>query len=453
MAEETHPAPPEERPQEERPPDGPAERRPLAPVAELERIDAIDTLRGFAVLGILVMNVYAYAMPFAAYANPLVYGGLTGIDFWTWVATHLLFDQKFMTLFSMLFGAGLILTAQRAELRGITFGRIYYRRQLWLLLIGAAHGYLLWFGDILFHYAFCGMLIYPLRRRSPKTLIITGVLVLLVALPLSTGMGTFMAQLRQKGQEAGALAAKGETLDEEQQELLETWEEMQNMLEPSAEEMARQVKVHRGGYLEILEERAPTVFMMHAFMTFTFIVWRVGGLMLIGMALMKLGVFAAARSARFYLWCVGLGYGGGLPLAAGSAWDLNAHGFDAFYVFKLGVYTNYFGSLAVGFGHLGMVMLVCRSRALPKLRARLAAVGRMALTNYLMHSILMTTVFYGYGLGLYGHVSRFAQMGFVAAVLALELWWSPVWLRRFRFGPFEWLWRSLTYRRPQPMRR
>ena len=430
-----------------------AETPRLVPVAELERVDAVDTLRGFALLGILVMNIYAFAMPFAAYGNPLLYGGATGIDFGTWIATHLLFDQKFMTLFSMLFGAGLILMTQRAEARGASFGGIYYRRELWLLVIGAVHGYLLWFGDILFHYAFCGMLIYPFRRRSPTTLIIIGVVLLLVSLPLSTAMGTFMTGQRDAAAEAQARLDRGEELDDKEKETLEGWEEMAKMTAPTEEEILRQVAAYRGDYLGIVRERAPTVLMMQTFGTFTFIIWRVGGLMFLGMALMKLGVFSAARSAGFYRACVGLGYGLGLPLAAFSAYDLNAHGFDFFYVMRLGIYSNYFGSIAVGFGHLGVVMLVCRSGVLPRLRARLAAVGRMALTNYLMHTLLLTSVFYGYGLGLFGHVNRFPQMGFVVAVLALQLWWSPLWLRRFRFGPFEWLWRSLTYWQRQPMRR
>jgi uncharacterized protein len=428
-----------------------AEAPRLSPVAGLERLAVVDTLRGFALLGILVMNIYAYAMPFAAYSNPLAYGGATRIDYGTWIATHLFFDQKFMTLFSMLFGAGLILMHQRAEAKGAAFGRIYYRRQIWLLVIGSVHGYLLWFGDILFHYALCGLFLYPLRRRSPKTLIVIGTLLLLVAPVLSTGMGTYLDGMQQAAREAEELTEAGESLDEAQEEVLQEWAEMEPLIDPSPEEIARQVEAHRGGYLGILEERAPTYFMMQTLGTLVFVIWRVGGLMILGMALMKLGVFSAGRSARFYRWCIGLGYGIGFPLVVASAHQLGAHEFHFSYVFRIGGYYNYFGSLAVAFGHLGVVMLICRKAALSRLRARLAAVGRMALTNYLMHTILLTSVFYGYGLGLYGHVNRFPQMAFVATVLALELWWSPVWLQRFRFGPFEWLWRSLTYWRRQPM--
>ena len=423
----------------------------MSPVAGLERLDAVDTLRGFALLGILVMNIYAYAMPFAAYNNPLAYGGATGIDYGTWIVTHLFFDQKFMPLFSMLFGAGLVLMHQRAEVKGVAFRGIYYRRQLWLLVIGAVHGYLLWFGDILFHYALCGLLLYPLRRRSPKTLIVIGALLILVAPPLGTAMGTYMDGMQRAAREAEELAEAGETLDEAQEAARHSWAEMQAMIDPSKEEIARQVAVHRGGYMGIVKERALTVLMMQTFATVFFIIWRVGGLMILGMALMKLGVFSAARSDRFYRRCIGLGYGIGLPLAAASAHHLSAHEFHFSYVARIGGYYNYFGSLAVAFGHLGVVMLICRRAALSKLRARLAAVGRMALTNYLMQTILLTSVFYGYGFGLYGHVNRFTQMAFVPLVLALQLWWSPVWLQRFRFGPIEWLWRSLTYWRLQAM--
>ncbi len=423
----------------------------LQPVAEPERLEVVDTLRGFALLGILVMNVYAFAMPFAAYSNPLLYGGSTGVSYWTWIVTHMFFDQKLMTLFSMLFGAGLVLMAERAEARGVAYGGTYYRRMFWLLVIGAAHGYLLWFGDILFHYALCGLLIYPLRRRSPKALITFGVVLILMGLPVSTGLGTFFAEQRRAGLAAEELAAGGETLDEAQEFARQSWAETRQFVEPSAEVLAEEIAAYRGGYLAIVRHRAPTVLMMQTFVTFTYVLWRVGGLMLIGMALMKLGVFSAARSSRYYRWCVGLGCGLGFPIMTYGLRQLTLHSFDGIHLFKVGNHYNYVGSIGVAFGYLGVVMLICRQGVWRRLRARLAAVGRMALTNYLMQSVLMTTLFYGYGFGLYGSVDRFPQMGFVVAVLALQLWWSPLWLRRYRFGPFEWVWRSLTYWRRQPM--
>jgi len=192
--------------------------------------------------------------------------------------------------------------------------------------------------------------------------------------------------------------------------------------------------------------------MMQVFGFFTFGGWRVGGLMLLGMALMKLKIFTAERSLRFYRIQLALGYGLGLPLAAWSAYDLWRHEFDALYLFKIGMAANWVGSVGVALGHVAVVMLAVKLGWLRWLTARLEAAGRMAFTNYIAHSLLLTPIFYGYGLGLYGKVDRVAQMGIVLAVWALQLWWSPLWLKHYRFGPLEWLWRTLTYWRRQPLR-
>jgi uncharacterized protein len=174
--------------------------------------------------------------------------------------------------------------------------------------------------------------------------------------------------------------------------------------------------------------------------------------MMIGMAMMKLGVLTGERSASFYRKMMFAGYLIGLPLTIFSASDLYAHQFDPLYVMRGGGIANYWGSVIVAFGHIGSVMLIVKTGALQKLMARFASVGRMALTNYLMHSVILTTVFYGYGFGLYGTIPRFWQMGFVVAVIGLQLMLSPWWLSRYRFGPVEWLWRSLTYWKRQPFR-
>ncbi len=461
MSEESHPPSPDspqpDTPEAHEPASPPALPAPeavpkLAPVTAGERYQAVDTLRGFAVLGILVMNIYAFSMPFAAYANPLLYGG-SGIHYATWVATHLFFDQKFMAIFAMLFGAGLALMAERAEARGKPkFAAVYYRRMGWLVAIGAVHGYLIWFGDILVNYACCGLLLYPLRRWKPKTLIVVGAVLILVPLPINRVIGAYMVEMKAEGEAFEARLDAGETLDEEEEEKYGEWQEMKPMMFPTRDDVLAQIEVYRGGYAGIFAARAPIVLTLQTFLLLAFGLWRMGGLMLLGMALSKLGVFRAARSPGFYKTLIVLGYGLGLPLVAWSAYDLTRHRFEPLHVMEVGILWNYLGSIPVAFGHVGLVMLVARSGVLAALRARLAAVGRMALTNYLMHSILLTTVMNGYAFGLYGHVERFYQMGFVAAVWLLQLAWSPWWLERFRFGPFEWLWRSLTYWRRQPMR-
>jgi uncharacterized protein len=168
---------------------------------------------------------------------------------------------------------------------------------------------------------------------------------------------------------------------------------------------------------------------------------------------MKTGVLAAEKSAAYYRKMMLICYAIGLPLTIYSGLNLQAHGFDAGYASLVDSIPNYIGSLIVGLGHIALVMLMIKTDFATKLLQRFAAVGRMALTNYLMHSVILTTVFYGYGLGLYGSVPRFQQMGFVVAVIALQLIYSSWWLARYRFGPVEWLWRSLTYWQRQPMKR
>src|SRR5262245_28441400 len=142
----------------------PVSRTP-GPVAPAERVTAVDVLRGVALLGILPMNIVAFAWPFSAYFDPTAGGGFEGLDRVIWIVCHIVFDQKMLTIFSMLFGAGLVLMGERAEARGRSITGIYYRRVLWLLAIGMVHAYLLWDGDILVAYAQCGLFLYLFRRN------------------------------------------------------------------------------------------------------------------------------------------------------------------------------------------------------------------------------------------------------------------------------------------------
>jgi uncharacterized protein len=423
-----------------------------APVSGAERIISLDVLRGVAILGILVMNIYAFAMPFPAYGNPLLMGGTDTLNMGTWFFTHIFFDQKFLSIFAMLFGAGIILMTGRAEEKGAKYGRIFYRRQFWLIVLGASHAYFIWYGDILFLYAVIGMLAYLFRNRTPRTLIIVACFLLLVTLLMTFGMGFSMQKMQVQVVDIQALQEAGEEISEEQQEALDGWNEMSAMMAPDAATVQEDVDTHLGSYAEITEKRIPLAMMMQFFMVISF-GWRVLALMLFGMVLMKTGVLSAKRSTNFYRNMMLVCYGIGLPLTVYSAFDLYAHEFRAMYAMGSGVVPNYFGSIIVGLGHIALVMLLIKGGVVQKLLQRFAAVGRMALSNYLLHSIILTTVFYGYGLGLYGSISRFGQMGFVVAVIALQLVLSPWWLARYRFGPFEWVWRSLTYWKRQPMLR
>jgi uncharacterized protein len=401
----------------------------IGPVGVGERIASIDVLRGFALLGILIMNIQSFSMIEAAYLNPTAYGDLSGLNRWVWTLSHIVANEKFISIFSMLFGAGIVLMTGRADAGGIRPGGLHTRRSIWLIVMGLLHAYLLWYGDILFTYGVCALIVFSRRKLPPRKLIIAGLIIFSVAFLLFMFFGI---SLRFWPEESKA-------------------ESMQNWL-PSEEAISAELAAYRGTWLEQMRARIPAAV---ALQTFVFLVlegWRVCGLMLIGMALFKMGVFSAERSKRFYVAMVGIGYAVGLPLAITGVEKNFAAGWAFEYSMFLGSQFNYWGSLFVALGHVGVVMLACSSGLLGRLRRVLAALGRMALTNYLMQTVICITVFYGHGLGLFGYVERKHQVLIVFAVWAVQLFYSPIWLRHFKFGPAEWVWRSLTYGRRQPMR-
>ena len=400
-----------------------------SPTAGSERIVAIDVLRGVAVLGILIVNVQGFARVASAYMNPSSGRILEGTDLWTWAAVHTFADTKFITIFSLLFGVGIAMMAERMDRRGVSGAGLHYRRQLWLLAIGLAHAYMVWHGDILVTYALCGCLLYPLRNLGARRLLWTGACVAAFVVPL-WGLAEISIPYWP---EAERMAAALE------------WA-------PPPEVLDAEIAAFRGGFGDQTAARAPIALELQTTGLLGMLLWRAGGMMIVGMALYKLGVPTAARSSAFYRRMVVAGFCAGLPLAAtGTAYKVHS-GFAWDRAIFVGGLFNYVGSVGVALAYLGLVMLMVKSDRLPGLRLRLAAMGRMALTNYIAQSILCGLVFYGHGLGLFERVGGPGQVGVVVLVWALQLAWSPWWLARFRFGPLEWLWRSLVYMQRQPLR-
>jgi uncharacterized protein len=420
----------------------------MGPVGSGERVAAVDVLRGCALMGILVINITAFALPDAASYKPALAGGFSGWNYAVWFVSYLFFDQKMMSIFSMLFGAGLVLMTERSDARGVGLRGIYYRRVGWLLVFGLLHAYFLWEGDILYSYAVCGLLLFPFRRLATTRLIALGLVVFLTAVPISAAIGLRVKAMHDEGPDAAA--DTGGPAAWIRQELRSYLEDALESITP--EGIEKNLRTYRGGYWQLFRERATDNV---ADQTLGFIMWagpRAGGLMLLGMGLMKLGVFTGKRPTRLYAGMAVFGYGVGLPIVGYGMWDLTTHDFEIFHSFIVGNQFNYLGSLAVALGHVGTVMLLYQSGLLRWLFARLAAAGRMALTNYLMQTLICTTLFFGWGFGLYGRLDRMQLAGVIAAVWLFQLAVSPVWLRHFRFGPMEWLWRSLTYWQLQPMR-
>ncbi len=424
----------------------PPERPAALPVQPMERVAGVDVLRGFALMGILAMNILAFSWPDSAYESPRAGGNKSTVDLVGWAFNHVVFDEKMMTIFSMLFGAGLVLMTGRSDARGARLVWVYYRRVFWLLVIGLLHAYLVWHGDILVLYAECGFLLYLFRRRSPRTLITLGLLCVLVPVVLATYV-SMLAQMSQtnywgiRGTPRVILSTVGDLLNTK----------LSRGPEESIKKFNKVIETYRGGYLGIVRHRAP---MLAIEQTAAFVfatLWMVGGRMLVGMGLMKLDVFSGRRSRRFYLWLVGLGYGLGLPAVLYDTGYRIAHDFRGAGIIDAKMVYGYLSALAIAMGHVGAVMLVYRSGAVVWLTRRLAAAGRMALSNYLTQSLVCTTLFYGYGFRLFGTMNRLELWGVVLAIWAFQLATSIIWLRYFRYGPAEWVWRSLTYWRFQPM--
>ncbi len=400
------------------------------PVTQAERIMSIDVLRGFAVLGILVMNIQSFSMIGSAYINPTSYGDLTGINFVVWLVSHVLADAKFMTIFSMLFGAGIVLMTSRREMSGRGSAGVHYRRMGVLLVIALLHAYLLWYGDVLYYYAMCGFLVYLFRRWRPGPLLIVGI----GSIAVGSAISIFFGWSMQFWPPDAA------------QNTMSFWM-------PTEEAVAREMAAHHGDYVGLLAYRAPTTVFFQTFLFLTEFLWRAGGVMLVGMGLYKVGVFSAKLSSRAYVLFIVVAVLIGLPVVLYGVHRNFAAEWKAEYSFFFGPRFNYWGSLLVSLGWASVVMLACKHDVLPAFRRALAATGQMAFTNYLMQTVICTTIFYGYGFGLFGKVERKHQILIVFAVWAFQLVLSPLWLRIFRFGPLEWLWRSLTYMKAQPMRR
>lgn len=377
-----------------------------------ERHLSIDAVRGFAVLGILLMNIVGMGLPSFAYLDPTYAGGSTGADMWTWAVNNVLTDGKMRALFTMLFGASTVLIADRAEAgSGLSAAATHYRRMLWLLLIGVLHAVFLWFGDILVPYAIAGLIVFPFRKLSPRTQIIVGV--------------TILALILAKNALGPAIPT------------------------PPPEAKAAEIKGFLGGFMEATQARLNMLVLfyliIHPFDTIPEAI----GQMFLGMALFRLGFFTLGWSSRAYGIMMAVGYLLAVPFTAWLAQGIIASGFDPKTLHGNEVWQQITRPL-IALAHASALLLVIRTGRMAWLTNRLAAAGRMAFSNYLMTSVITSLVFCGYGFGLYNALSRAEQLWVVLGVWVFILAWSRPWLERFHYGPFEWIWRSLVQWKRQP---
>ena len=406
-----------------------------SPTSEAERIKIVDIVRGFAVFGILVVNM--------AWFNSPVYLYVMDVHWWTGTADRIttwfirfFAEGKFYSLFSFLFGLGLTLQVTRAEARNARFAPLYRRRLSFLLLIGLVHGFLVWAGDILAAYALLGFLLLLFRNRKPKTLLIWAIICLSIPV-LLTGLGVVALEL-------------GRSFPQSSQQIEASFAQSAEGYRELTEQSLRNYS--QGSFADIMTQRIKDLGFMY--FALVFIGPNIFALFLFGMYVGKRGYFqdivAHLPLVRRAIW-YGLVFG-----LVGNAVYVIAREYSNPAVPTLMSFVSsaafFVGGPALCIFYLSSLIMLAQNQVWMKRLSPLAAVGRTAVSNYLFQSLICTTIFYSYGFSLYGKVGPALGVVFTVAIFILQLYLSRWWLQRFRFGPVEWLWRSFTYRKVQPMR-
>jgi uncharacterized protein len=407
----------------------------MQPTPVHERIEVLDIIRGFALFGILLVNMAFYSSPIYLYVTNLHWWTGTADQIAQWLIRFLA-ENKFYSLFSFLFGLGLELQMSRTEARGAGFVPLYVRRMLILFVIGLLHGALLWAGDILVPYAVMGFLLLLFRHRQPKTILKWAVVCLLIPVLI---MGLAFAAL-----ELGRMVPQA--AEEINAQFARNAAEYESLIHQS-------FKVYAAGtFSEVMGQRLRDLGFSYA--EFFFLAPNVFALFLLGLYAGKQKIFHNIPShlpfiRRVFWRGLGLGVFGNLVFAI-----LRAEANPAEPTLPGFLYTTAlaFGAPALCFFYVASIIRLAQHKVWCKYVSYLAAVGRTAISNYLFQSLVCTTIFLSYGFGLYGKVGPAAGLALTIVIFVVQVVLSQWWLKRFQFGPVEWLWRSLTYGRVQPMR-
>lgn len=430
-----------------------------APITESSRIKTIDMLRGIALLGILLMNIPGFSMPeysFEAFKNDP-----NSINFWVYALITIVFEGKMRAMFSIIFGAGVLLFIANKGGIGKSLTPLFYRRMFWLVMFGLVHAHLLlWFGDILYLYGVCGMLLYLVRNVNPKYLIWAIPFVAIVDFTVGTLQYQDIREKRIAYTEAIKAQSEKKTLTSYQTKALVSWREVEKSMIPNREDAKGNTAKMKSDYSTVASYVRPMSFDYQT-KYLPFEVWDVLALMVLGLVLYKWEFLDGTWSNENYWKVVKIGYGIGLPLVIYSFY----YGFKHFSTIEANLLNMEktpiiwirliypFQRILLSIAHLASLILIYKSGVAQNLFRRLVAVGQMAFTNYIMHTIICTLFFFGYGLNYFGEL-EFYQIYFVVfAIWIFQLIMSPIWLKYFLFGPLEWLWRSLTYWKIQPFKR
>lgn len=402
----------------------------VGPVAAADRIKSLDVMRGFAVLGILAVNAMYFAAPWQTAQNPLLPPlDINETTLWSWFVMHTFFDFKCITLFSLLFGVSLYLVG--GEAGDLARGAVLRRRLFWLMIFGLIHGVLIWSGDILLHYAIAGFIVMFFRSWKAATLLTVGGILYLLMVGLQ-----YVPLLIEPHLPPEALAEMQAGQDE-----MKAY-----VFAPPADQLEAVTEAYQGDWGSVFKAN------LDAWVTFfpygvVGLLPRTIGVMLIGMGLFKVGFLS--NRAPTWVYVIATLVGAGAIAAVGyQGWINWRLGFPFAHMNSTGTAINTAFSILGSIGYAALFTLLVRVGA-RLVTEPLAAAGRMAFTNYIAQSLIMTVIFWGgRGFGLFGEVDRPTLMAIVFAVWALQLIWSPLWLSRFEMGPLEWVWRRLSYGRP-----
>ena len=427
----------------------------VQPITLSERIQTIDVVRGLALLGILLMNIPFFGQSIQLELEPLLRPGSTDYNVFAFIT--ILFEGKMRALFSMLFGAGILIFIGRKEATGSSNSAdFYYRRLLWMVLFGVIHEYvLMWVGDILFDYAIAGLFLFPFRKLKPRQLLLCALVCVVIGGIKQERRLLQLRDKREKYVQVVTLEKAHKKLTDAQTKDKETWEKVVKDFRPDSKAVAELNQNMRSDYGTVYKTLEPETIRFHSMYLYLGI-WDMVGMMLLGMALFKWGFFSNKLPTRTYWLTLLAGYGIGIPLSAidlsllqqlvtdpalfaDTQWISPSLGYDV-------------QRALVGIGHASLLLLLYRSGMVQWLMRALGNVGQMAFSNYILQTLCCTLFFNGYGMGYFGKLSYSQLYYVVGAVWIINLIVSAIWLQFFRFGPLEWLWRSLTYWQQQPMR-
>lgn len=424
----------------------------FAPIKLTDRIQSLDIMRGIVLFGILLMNINGMGLA-RAYDDPTVSGGSTGWDLYTWITTNMFFEGTMRALFSLLFGVGMFVLLDRLEKKGagINAANIYFRRLTWMLVFGLIHCYLLlWIGEILYNYALMGFLVYSFRNMAPKKLIVISACLFAAGTLWTYSDYKNDVKLVQQVALVKTYQSEGKPLTKELKEADQKWQKREEERSPAAVEEYNTNM--RKGYFHVVGFLAPVNMHYNEHFPYRYDLWDVFSMMLLGIALYKLNILSAKKSYRFYGIMALVGYGIGLCVNYYEVTMIMNSNFSLL-GFSKSFLTYDAGRVPIAMGHIAAIMLLCKLPVLQWLKSRLAAVGKMALTNYIMHSVIALFFFTGAGFGMFGKLQRHELLYVVFSIWIFQLIISPIWLKYFEFGPIEWVWRNLSYQKVHSFRK